>query len=157
MFTIRSYVPEDTEQMVQLFYNTVHTINKADYNKQQLDAWAPLYLQAEQTKQWTQAFTKRVTIVAEAEGHIIGFTDLTREGYLDRLYVHSDWQRRGVASALLHHVEQEANKRELTLLHTASSITALPFFLAHQFTVVREQEVLRDGVSLKNYVMHKRL
>ena len=31
---------------------------------------------------------------------IIGFGDIAQMGYLDRLYVHEDYQRQGVASGL---------------------------------------------------------
>ena len=37
---IRPYSPEDCEAMARLFYETVHTVNAADYTPEQLDAWA---------------------------------------------------------------------------------------------------------------------
>ena len=35
---IREYRPEDCSEMASLFYDTVHTVNAADYTKEQLDA-----------------------------------------------------------------------------------------------------------------------
>lgn len=39
--TLREYLPEDIEQILKLFYNTVHMVNAADYSPAQLDAWRP--------------------------------------------------------------------------------------------------------------------
>ncbi len=37
---IRMYQSEDCREIVELFYNTVHSINSRDYNNAQLDVWA---------------------------------------------------------------------------------------------------------------------
>lgn len=34
---VRKYQSLDCEEMAQLFYDTVHTINRKDYSKEQLD------------------------------------------------------------------------------------------------------------------------
>ena len=38
---LRSYCPADLDTIERLFYETVHTVNAADYSPEQLDAWAP--------------------------------------------------------------------------------------------------------------------
>lgn len=38
---IRKFENTDLKQVLQLFYDTVHTINSKHYNKEQLNAWAP--------------------------------------------------------------------------------------------------------------------
>ncbi len=38
---IRMYKSEDCREIVELFYNTVHSINSRDYSLEQLDVWAP--------------------------------------------------------------------------------------------------------------------
>ena len=35
---LREYKPTDCEQMAQLFYNTVHSVNAKDYTEEQLNA-----------------------------------------------------------------------------------------------------------------------
>lgn len=37
---IRIYDPEDCQSLARLFYDTVHTVNAADYTPEQLSAWA---------------------------------------------------------------------------------------------------------------------
>lgn len=34
---IRKYQPSDCKEIIELFYNTVHTVNAKDYPKEQLD------------------------------------------------------------------------------------------------------------------------
>src|SRR6267378_3527223 len=37
----RPYKPEDTATLARLFTETVHSVNAADYSREQLAAWAP--------------------------------------------------------------------------------------------------------------------
>ena len=57
-----------------------------------------------------------------------------------------------MASALCAALEQAVPANRYT---THASRTALPFFLAQGWRVVKEQTVERRGVTLNNYVMEK--
>ena len=96
---IREYRPEDCREMAALFYDTVHEVNAADYTKEQLDAWAGGKVD---TAAWNRSFLEHDTFVAEENGVIVGFADMDAAGYLDRLYVHKDYQKKGIASCLLY-------------------------------------------------------
>ena len=37
---IRKYQSSDCNELTELFYNTVHTINAKDYSEEQLNVWA---------------------------------------------------------------------------------------------------------------------
>lgn len=37
---VRRYMTSDCEQLAELFYQTVHTVNGKDYTNEQLDVWA---------------------------------------------------------------------------------------------------------------------
>ena len=37
---IREYTAKDFDEIANLFYDTVHTINIKDYTKEQVDLWA---------------------------------------------------------------------------------------------------------------------
>ena len=147
--TLRDYSKPDCAILAQLFYDTVHTVNAKDYTREQLDAWATGEVNLEA---WNESFQAHHTVVAELDGKIVGFGDMDEIGYLDRLYVHKDYQRRGVATAICNALEQNSNAAEFT---THASITARPFFEKRGYTVVREQQVERRGVLLTNFVMGK--
>lgn len=145
---IRPYRPSDCDAMADLFYNTVHNVNAADYSPRQLDAWADGKVDL---AAWNCSFQEHCTLVAEENGEIIGFGDITGEGYLDRLYVHHLYQRQGIATALCDRLEQTV-KGNIT---THASITARPFFEKRGYRVVRQQQVERRDVLLTNFVMEK--
>lgn len=75
------------------------------------------------------------------------------ETLTDRLYVHKDYQNQGIATAICDVLEQSAGDTKIT---THASITAKPFFEHRGYKVVREQQVMRDGISLTNFVMEKK-
>ena len=145
----RKYAKTDCAELAELFYDTVHTVNAKDYTREQLDAWATGEINLEE---WDESFQAHLTVVAEMDDQIVGFGDMEETGYLDRLYVHKDYQRRGVATAICDALEQNTKAEELT---THASITARPFFEKRGYTVVREQQVERRGELLTNFVMRK--
>ncbi|MCM3081809.1 MULTISPECIES: GNAT family N-acetyltransferase [Brevibacillus] len=154
---IRAYRDSDISQMVALFYETVHTVNAHDYSHEQLQVWAPEDEREMRLAQWSHSFRSHITYVAEIDGLLAGFGDMTHDGYLDRLYVHKDYQGRGIASALIHQLESEANRLGLQQIWTEASITAKPFFERHGYQTIQKQTVERRGVALHNYLMKKRL
>ena len=120
-----------------------------DYTQEQLAAWATGKVNLEA---WNESFQAHHTVVAEMDGKIVGFGDMDEIGYLDRLYVHKDYRRRGAATAICDALEQNTEAAEFT---THASITARPFFEKRGYTVVREQQVERGGVWLTNFIMKK--
>ena len=93
---LREYRPSDVSALARLFYETVHTVNAADYDQEQLDAWADGHVDLDV---WNRSFLEHFTVVAEEGGEIVGFGDIDCSGYLDRLYVHKDFQGQGIGSS----------------------------------------------------------
>ena len=107
---IRPYRSADCPALAELFYETVHTVCARDYTPEQLDAWATGEVDL---SAWDASFLAHRTLAAVEGETIVGFADMDGSGYLDRLYVHRDFQRRGVASALMDHVETLARQAGL--------------------------------------------
>ena len=97
------------------------------------------------------------TWVAEINGQIAGFADLEPDGHVDMLYVHVGHQAKGVARALLAHIENVAMRRSLDRLYTEASITARTAFERSGFQVIAEQTVTPRGEAFVNYRMEKSL
>lgn len=154
---IRGYAESDLSQLVSLFYETVHTVNKQDYSQEQLDAWAPNEDKALKLNTWSISLRQNITYVAEINDCLVGFSDMTVEGHLDRLYVHKDFQGQGVASALVNKLEMKARELDLHEMDTEASITARPFFERRGYQLIEKQSVERKGVLLVNYRMSKKL
>lgn len=145
---IREYQSADCGELAELFYNTVHTVNAKDYTKEQLDVWATGQVDLEK---WDWSFKEHYSVVAVDNERIVGFGDIDNTGYLDRLYVHEEYQGQGIATAICDRLEQAARMNIIT----HASITAKPFFEKRDYKVVKEQQVERQGIFLKNYVMEK--
>lgn len=146
---IRQYKSSDCREIAELFYNTVHSVNAADYTEAQLNAWADGNVDLER---WDQSFQEHYTVVAVKEDRIVGFGDIDETGYLDRLYVHKDFQRQGIAAAICEKLELSVWVKRLSV---HASVTAMPFFKKRGYKILKEQQVKRHDVLLTNYVMEK--
>jgi putative acetyltransferase len=146
---LRKYIPSDCEQLAKLFYQTVHSVNAKDYTKEQLDVRATGNVNLQE---WDKSFTEHYTVVAIENNIIVGFGDIDVSGYLDRLFVHREHQREGIASAICDELEQSVSVKTIT---THSSITAKPFFEHRGYRVIQKQTVIRNGIALTNFIMEK--
>ena len=145
---IRKYQPSDCKELTELFYNTVHNVNAKDYTKEQLDVWTTGKVDLEK---WNESLQEHFSIVAVDDEIIVGFGDIDKTGYLDRLFVHASYQRKGIATAICNQLEQTV-QGDIT---THASITAKPFFEKRGYKIVKEQQVERQGIFLTNFCMKK--
>jgi putative acetyltransferase len=104
---IRAYKPSDAPEISRLFYETVHSVNRADYSEEQLEAWAPHF---PDPGEWHARMAARRTLVAVEDDEVIGFTELEEDGHLDMLYVSKDSVGRGVGRRLYEAAEREAGE-----------------------------------------------
>ena len=118
---IKQYEPKDCEKLANLFYNTVNTINAKDYSQEQLKVWATDIIDLED---WHKSLFEHYTVVGVENNVIVGFGDIDKSGYLDRLYVHKDYQRQGIATAICTKLEQAVKVNKII---SHASITAKPF------------------------------
>ena len=151
---IRLFQKQDSDQIAQLFHDTIREVNIRDYSSAQVQAWAPddLYF-----IDWTEDCTSNFTYIAEEEDKIIGFAQLETDGHIDCFYCHKDYQRCGVGTRLYRAIEAKALELKIERLFVEVSITARAFFKSRGFTVVKEQQVTCRGEKLTNFVMEKSL
>lgn len=147
--TLRPYTPEDCKCLTELFYDTVHFVNAKDYTEEQLNVWATGTVDLEK---WNASLSEHCTVVAVKDDKIVGFGDMDQTGYLDRLYVHKDYQNQGIATAICDELERAIQTPKFV---THASITARPFFEKRGYRAVKEQQVERQGILLTNFVMEK--
>lgn len=148
---IRRYKSSDCEKIAKLFYNTVHAVNINDYTSDEVNAWATGVVDLEK---WDKSFCSHYTLVAIEDEIIVGFGDIDKTGYIDRLYIHKNYQNRGIATAICDELEQAV---QVDKIITQASVTAKTFFELRGYTVIKKQQVIREEVSLTNYVMHKEM
>jgi putative acetyltransferase len=151
---IRAYKAADLPEVVNLFRETIHTVNAKDYTREQINAWAPEHIDAEK---WGIKLLAHYTVIAEVRGKVCGFGDIDDSGYFDHLFVHKDYQGRGVATRIVNAIETYAVQKGFKTITVAVSITAKSFFLKQGYVVVKQQEVEYNGQVFTNYAMKKDL
>ena len=149
---VRLFQPKDTEQIAQIFHDTVRQINIKDYSLAQVKAWSPdnIYF-----RDWLAICSSRFTYVAEENKKIIGFGELETNGHIDCFYCHFQYQGQGVGTKIYRAIEAKAVELHLARLYTEASITAKPFFTKQGFSVIKEQQVSCRGENFVNYLMEK--
>ena len=152
--TILQASPKDLEDILLLFKETIENVNAKDYSFEQIRAWSS---GAYKKERWLAKIKEQFFLIAVIENKIVGFGSMTRDGYLDFLYVSKDHQRLGIAKMIYDQLEEFAKINHLYQITSDVSITAKPFFEKQGFVVVEEQQVLIDGTQLKNFKMEKTL
>ena len=105
--------------------------------------------------EWHRSMQGRNSYVALFDKQVVGFSDVSCEGYIDMMFVSPRHSRRGVASALLSHLHVRAQAQGIRALAADVSITARPFFEKHGFTIVTHQNPMAAGVQMTNFRMRK--
>lgn len=150
---LRTATTADIPQIRALFRSTVLTINTRDYTADEAVDWASC---GDDTCHWEKLIAQLYFLVAvDSKGCIIGFSAIRSDGYLHSLFVHKDWQGKGVASALLTATEQYATERQLPVITSEVSITARPFFEKRGYRIEEVQTRQANRLYLKNFKMKK--
>lgn len=151
---IRKGEINDLPEIRQLFTETINEICKKDYDPQQLEAWKS---GAENEERWMNVISNQFVLIAVSDGQMTGFCTLDQGNYIDLLFVHKDYQHKGIASLLYGLIEREALQHHEKEITADVSKTARPFFEKIGFQVVTEQAVYVKGIAMTNYKMTKHL
>ncbi|MFT4246130.1 MAG: GNAT family N-acetyltransferase [Micrococcaceae bacterium] len=154
MMIIREYTQADDIATQEVFFKAVQQSNSKDYSPDQINAWLK---SGSDIEIWRQKRLAVKTYIAEISGKVVGFTDVNAQGYINMIFVDTDYSGMGVATELLDKVTAVAMDMGCKELTAHVSITAKPFFLKQGFEVVKECQRSLYGVGFINYAMRKRL
>ena len=149
----RNGTKKDIGVLAELFRETVCRINSRDYSPEQIAAWTG----GATPKRWDGLFSGALRFILaerDTDGAILGFTAVDR-GYLHSLFVHAEYQSRGIGSGLLEQAEAYAHMQGAVRITSEVSLTARPFFERKGYRVDREQQIDRGGVLLTNFYCQK--
>ena len=88
---------------------------------------------------------------------VVGFESITQQGYLNSMFVHKDFQGKGIATILLNKIERYATATGIIRITSEVSLTARPFFEQRGYIVTEEQKRRANQLSLTNFWMAKNL
>lgn len=153
IYDMRPLTDQDIPKVQELFRSTVLTVNSKDYTKEEVKDWASC---GDSIEHWKELFAKNDYIGAlDGQGNIIGFSSMDSDGHLHSMFVHENWQGRGVATRLLSEVEKMAQKYGVGKIHTEVSITARSFFEEHGYKTMKKQKQKANQLFLTNFKMEK--
>jgi len=149
---IRRLLDDEYEDVVKLITDTVHTVCTRDYTKEELDAWAPENFDI---KKFKSNLSPCLNLAAFEKGKIVGFISMERNGYINRLYTHKNYLRRGIATALYKKAEVWAKGKGICEISLDSSKTAKNFYLKLGFKESGISVINHGDVIFRNTVMKK--
>jgi len=151
---IQTYSADKAREVADLFHQSIHAITPSLYSSDQKEAWAPTPVDYER---WAERLNATKPFIALIEGRVAGFIELDADGHIDCTYTHPDFQGRGVASSLYERLLAEARVKNIDRLYVEASLAAKSFFEHSGFSLVKKNEVKRNGVTLVNFTMEKYL
>ena len=108
-FTIRIAQQSDALELVSLFQETVLHINKRDYSEAEVADWASCGNDLSRIKDMIK--THYFIVATNQQSQIVGFSSITHQGYLHSMFVHKDFQGKGIATILLNEIETVCNHK----------------------------------------------
>ena len=140
----------DLEEIQELFVETIKSSCQNDYNKQQINAWVN---SVENKERWKSILANQYFLIAEIENKMVGYGSLENGNYLDLMYVHKDFLRKGIAKMIFEKLKDKSIELGFDKLTSDVSKTARPFFETKGFKVIRENKNIIKDVEIINYHM----
>lgn len=151
MVEIRRMQGAEANALGDVMWDAIHMGHSA-YTAAQRHAWLPAPLQG---AKWADKLAGQRVWVAVERDAPVGFLTLADAGYIDLGFVRAAQQGRGVFSALLRALEDDARGAGMWRLWTCASLMAQPAFAARGFHVIAHETVQRAGETLARAEMEK--
>jgi putative acetyltransferase len=147
---IRNAEFEDLTELQNLFSETIMETCQNEYSLNERKVWSNAI---KKTEKWKKSLRQEFFIVAESNGEIIGFSSLKNQNYLNLMYIHKDFTRKGIASRLYENIKAKSIKYGTEKLSADVSKTARPFFEKLGFRVLKENRNVVENEVVINYNM----
>lgn len=154
-FIIRVAQNSDSIELQELYRNTVLVVNRRDYSQAEVEDWASCGNDLSKIEDMIR--THYFIVAVNRQSEIVGFSSITPQGYLHSMFVHKDFQGKGIATILLREIERYAIENKIERITSEVSLTARLFFENKGYIVEKEQKRKANQLSLTNFWMAKRL
>lgn len=147
-----TYYTGQYQTIAVIYKRAIHELAKEHYSPEQLNAWSSPEINYEY---WNWRCKLKRPFVYYDRETICGFIEFDPDGHIDCHYVLPEYSRQGIGGALLRHVLEIAAGMRLARVYVEASHLAKGLYLKHGFSVVRPNQVERNGVTLDNWIMER--
>jgi putative acetyltransferase len=149
---VREYQAADAAGLAELYVRSVRGLGALRYSPEQVEVWAGLAPSAERLE--ALMADGRFRLVAENQGRLAAFVDVTPEGLVHFLYADPD-AAKGAADAVYEAAESRARTAGMTRLTAEASDLARGFFLRRSFVDKGRRDFEVEGVGIHNHAVEK--
>ena len=165
MYSVIPYRAAYAQSISQLFHDAIHAIDEAQYSLADKSAWSAKprsayhwHKRMTRSKAWlvidTRAMHDGLPLCCGFINIEMGFHS---RGYIDSLYVHPEYQGKGVAKVLYQALELWSREQGYKELSVDASRLSKPLFLAYGFNVNHRSYQEKLGQVIMGYLMSKSL
>ena len=163
--TVLPYNKHYASAVSHIFHKSIHHIDDELYSYDDKLAWSAL---PRSSYHWNKRLSlSQAWVVVDIDSPVngkpkcCGFinveTHFLSQGYIDSLYVHPDYQNKGVASRLYATLESWAYKQGFSMLSVDASKVSKPLFLAWGFKLRHRSYQEKLGRVIMGFLMEKEL
>ncbi|MCL1125015.1 GNAT family N-acetyltransferase [Shewanella surugensis] len=165
MLFIIPYTKEYASCVSQLFHDAIHAIDDDVYSVLHQQAWSKA---PRSNYHWQKRLSNSQTWLMlddtqlyQARPRCCGFINVeigyVSRGYIDSLYVHPNYQHRGIATRLYLCLQDWASAQGFTRLSVDASVLSKPLFLSQGFKQVHRSYQEKSGQVIMGFLMEKGL
>jgi adenylate kinase family enzyme/GNAT superfamily N-acetyltransferase len=151
---IRPYRESDAERVLCIFRDVIRARGPEQYDARQTAAWASA---ADDPTSFHNRLDLGFTVVAEQDGHAVGFAQLFPLDVVEMIYCDPGHARGGIGGRLLAALEDRARSCGQIVLDTKASLLAKPFFEKRGYHALGLETVTRGGVDIPRVPMRRLL
>jgi N-acetylglutamate synthase-like GNAT family acetyltransferase len=136
----------DVQTIMDLHADTIRRINSKDYTSDQIDAWIGT---RERRREMTEEGIQqgRFWVAVDETGHVLGIGALAGDE-ITGLYVAADHLGKGVGTALLTRMEQEARAAGAAEVRADSTLTAAGFYRRMGYEETGRKQVGKPNLNV---------
>ena len=147
---IKKAVLDNLTEIQDLFKQTIMATCQKEYTLKERTVWSNA---VQKTEKWTNSIQNEYFIIAIIDKKIVGFSSLKSNDYLNLMYVHKDYTRKGIANKMFKNIKAKSDELGGGKLSADVSKTARPFFEKKGFRVIKENKNLIENKIVINYRM----
>lgn len=149
---------QDCDKIRNLYRSTINKLTNNDFSTIQKQVWSGV---AEDRSYWLHVLQTQHVIVAEyldevdESKNIVGFGSVKEQGYVEFLYVATQFQKIGIGRRILKELEKHCNRMHIEEIWVDVTSHSKGYFRRHGF--VAEQSYTREfkNCTFSNVIMRK--